>query len=400
MKNNKLKVLWFCYFSNYEVQEILKPFKRVAEIAPWINDMIPLFENNDQVELHILSQHEWISGYQHFLKDGAFYHFINKGMPFIGRHWPGFFRFDQWSNFYHLKKNAARLVNKINPDIIHLHGAENEFCTAITQFQGKYPIFITIQGYIHKTTIPHTKAIQKRSQKELEIIKTFKHFGYRTETMGKEPKALNPNAVLHWHSYPMKPIYPHEAEKQYDIVFFARMSKDKGIEDLLEAIAIIKKEKPDISLCAIGGGKTEALKRLADELGIDRNVFWAGFLPTQDDVHKMASAAKVSVLPTYHDIEPGTIVESMFLNLPVISSDIGFVLEINREQEVISVARKGDVKGLADTIIFLLNNDKLREEKGQMGRDRAMEMFNAGHDEIRQDILNAYHAVIEDFIGS
>jgi glycosyltransferase involved in cell wall biosynthesis len=392
----KLKVVWLCYFTNKKVQDILKPRKRVNEIAPWISSMIPMFENNSEVELHVVSEHRWISGIKRFEEKGVHYHFYNRGIPFWGRHWPVFFRLDMFNDYFFLKRTVAKIIHGINPDIIHLHGAENEFCTAITQFHNKYPVLITIQGFIHKSTAS-SKVADHRKQKEIEILNLFNHYGYRTKTMGEDVKAINPKAVLHWHRYPIKEIAPIVTQKKYDLVFFARISKDKGIEDLLKAVAIIKKDKPDISLCVIGGGNYTQFEHLANDLGIKDNVTWAGFLPTQEDVHKLASSAKVSVLPTHHDIISGTIVESLFLKLPVVAYNVGSIHEVNEKEEIITLVGKLDVKGLVISILYMLNDDKLRNLKAENGYLRAKEMFVTSNDTIRNQLLMAYIKVVEDF---
>jgi glycosyltransferase involved in cell wall biosynthesis len=394
--DDKLKVVWLCYFTNQLVQDNIQPLRKIDEFAPWISNIIPLFENNDQIELHIISQHKWISGYKCFKNNDVTYHFINAGIPCIGRHWPGFFRFDLWTNFYFSKIQFARIVRKINPNIIHLHGFENEFSDAITQFYKKYPVFITIQGFIHKSS-SKSKIFRKRVQNELRIIKMFNHYGYRTKTMGEEIKALNNNAVLHWHSYPINVVEPLKTEKKFDLVFFARVCKDKGIDDLLRAVSIIKKVRPEISLCVIGGGKLDIWKEKTIELDISANVFWVGFLPSQKDVHNMASTARICVLPTYHDIIPGTIIESMFLKLPVVAYNVGSIHELNSKEKIISLVEKFDVDGLANTIITLLNDRKMQDELSEKGYNMIKSIYNTDNEEIIKNLLNAYSEVINDF---
>jgi glycosyltransferase involved in cell wall biosynthesis len=396
MTNKKLKVVWMCYFTNSEIQDKLNPFKRIGEFAPWIRIMISLFENNDSIELHIISQHEWISCYKSYKSKGVTYHFFNAGIPVIGRHWPWFFKLDQWTNFIITKMQIARIVKKINPDIIHMHGAENEFCNAIIQFYKKYPVFITIQGFIHKSSA-NPKSISRIVQNELKILKMFKHYGYRTRTMGEDIKGLNREAVLYWHNYPNLKISPIEVDKHFDLVFFARVCIDKGIEDLLKAVSILKKEKPDISLCIIGEGELNIWKGKAAELNISENVYWAGFLPTQKDVHNLVSTARISVLPTYYDIISGTIVESLFLKIPVVAYDVGSIHEVNEYEKIISLVAKFDINGLVESILLLLNDVKLREEIAEKGYNRANDMFNKRDDKIRADILNSYSEVIKDF---
>jgi glycosyltransferase involved in cell wall biosynthesis len=396
MGKEKLKVVWMCYFTNQFVQDKIKPWKKVNEFAPWITSMIPLFENDDVVELHIVSQHSWICGYKSFKNKGITYHFFNTGIPFIGRHWPGFFRFDVWSDFLFTKIHFSRIVKEINPDIIHLHGVENEFCSAIVQFHKKYPIFITIQGFIHKSSVK-SKNVNKLVKNEFRIFKLFNHYGYRTKTMGEDIKTLNEQAILHCHMYPYQIIFPAAVDKQFDLVYFARVTKDKGIGDLLQAVSILKKEKPDISLCVIGGGKLDIWKEKAQKLNISKNVYWAGFLTTQKDVHNMASTARISVLPTYYDIIPGTIIESLFLKLPVVAYNVGSIYEVNKHENIISLVEKSNINGLAESILLLLNNEKLRDERAEMGYTRANEMFNTGNDKIRADLLGTYFEVIKDF---
>ena len=186
-------------------------------------------------------------------------------------------------------------------------------------------------------------------------------------------------------------------DKKFDLVFFARMSKDKGIEDLLRAVSIIKKHKPDISLCAIGGGKPDYFKNLASDLGIEKNVFWAGFLQIQEEVHKLASIARISVLPTYHDIIPGTIIESMFIKLPVVAYNVGSIHEVNKHRMIISLVTKGDIEALANAILGLLKDENLQKRRANLGYQRAIEMFTTSNDEIRENLFEAYRAVINDF---
>ncbi len=392
----KLKVVWLCYFTNNFVQDRIKPSKRIGEIAPWISSMIPLFENNDSIELHIVSQHRWINKYINFEEKGVNYHFYNAGVPLTGRHWPSFFPYDLWTRYSSSKKQVRKIVQEINPDIIHLHGAENEFSASVIQFHNIYPVFITVQGLIHKSN-SKSRRTQRRIESERRIYKLYRHFGIRTETMGKDVESLSPNARLHWHSYPMKEIKPFDSGKIFDLVFFARITKDKGIGDLLKAVSILKKSKADISLCVIGGGNAEPFKKLAVDLDIENNVTWAGFLPTQEDVHKMASTAEICVLPTYHDIISGTILESLFLKLPVVAYNVGSIHEVNKHDEIIALVEKLNVDQLAEQIMVLIKDKRLQKERADMGLKRAIEMFQASNEQVRNDLLQAYQKVINDF---
>lgn len=394
----KIVIALICHFSNSEVQSILKPWKRIREFAPWIPPLAGIFENDDNVELHIISPHEYICCSKSFRLRNVYYHFFNAHIPFWGRHWPGFFKFDFWSDFFVNKNKVKNIIKKINPDIIHLFGAENAYYSStILQFTNKYPIVITIQGFVSKASDTQNDKVKERIEIEKEIITANNYYITNAEAVGKDIIAFNQYAKIRQINLPIKIPQPKDVKKQFDLVFFARVCKDKGIEDLLQAVSIIKKEKPDISLCVIGGGMLDDWKSKAKDLNISENVNWAGFLPIQKDVHDMASTARISVLPTYHDIISGTIVESMFLKLPVVAYNVGSIHEINTKEEIISLVEKLDINGLAKTIITLLNVPKLQQEIADKGYARAHEMFNTGNDKIRTDIRNAYSEVIKDF---
>jgi glycosyltransferase involved in cell wall biosynthesis len=360
--------------------------------------MASYFESKPGIELHIISPQEHITKYIHFELRGVHYHFFNSHIPFWGRHWPGFFRFDYWTGFASNKIIVKKIVNKIKPDIIHLHGAELAYYSStVLQFKNKFPVLVTIQGFISHAN-QNNYQIRKRVDYETKILKSFRHFGYRTHTMGKDIKEINPDALLHWHHYPSPEINNYKCEKKYDLVFFARLTKDKGIEDLLKAVSILKKIKPDISLLAIGGANSSYkayLVELATQLNLTNNVLWAGFLPTSDDVHKMASAAKISILPTYNELISGTIIESLFLKLPVVAYDVGSIHEVNEQEEIISLVEKGNIDGLVKNVIALLSDEELIKKRAEMGYKKALELLD--NSKIFGDLLKAYKEVISDF---
>ncbi|MFW5886309.1 MAG: hypothetical protein ACOCUL_00995, partial [Bacteroidota bacterium] len=205
-ENKKLKVVWICGFTNSLVQKKLKPLKRIGEIAPWITNLIHIFENNPDIELHIISPHTGIPHIKSFEHNEIRYHFLPQGIPLIGLKWPSFFPLDLWTDYFFIKKFVKKLVTKINPDIIHLHGAENTYHTAsITQFKDKYPILVTLQGFINNSR-SNNKRVIRRKKREKDIYNLFSHFTYRTKTMIRQIEQFRPDANVYFLRYPRKKI--------------------------------------------------------------------------------------------------------------------------------------------------------------------------------------------------
>jgi glycosyltransferase involved in cell wall biosynthesis len=399
----KIKVVWICHFSNQEIQNILKPLKKIGEMAPWIPSLAKIFEDQDIIELNIISPHEYISKYKQVKLRGIHYHFFNAHIPLWGRHWPGILKIDDWTDFRLNKFIVKKIVKKIKPDIIHLQGAENAYYSStIFQFKNEYPILITLQGFLHKVSSTNpNKQIKKKIECELNIYKTFKHFGYRTTTMGQVVKEINPDIVLHKHGYGIKVSVNNINTvnyKKYDLVFFAAITRIKGIEDLFKAISLLKINKSDIKALIIGKANNDyliMLKELTNSLGIENNITWAGFLPTQQDVHNAALDAKICVLPVQYYMIPGTIIESMLLKIPVVSYNVGSIHEINEKEEVIALVEKDNIAGLVEAISRLLNDEELYRERAEKGYIRAIEILD--NNNVLDDLLLAYNDVIEDF---
>jgi glycosyltransferase involved in cell wall biosynthesis len=393
-----IKVVLLCGFSDQSIQEYIKPFKREMEHALWISNLIKVFENKPDVELHVIAPHRYIPWAKRFTRNGIYYYFIHRGIPFFGGNWPGIIPIDTWFDYFCIKKTVRKLVDLISPDIIHLHGAENTYHTpAITQFHKQIPILVTIQGFVSKSSGKSLR-VKRRQKRELYILKNFENFTYDSEITKNEILQFNKKANFFHHQYVrlfnVKPSNPTNA-KEFDLVFFARLTKSKGIEDFLNLIAMLKQKLKTISAIVIGGCHDKYLKHLEElvaRLGIQENVKFLGFLSTLEEVHQAAINAKVSVFPTYADAFSGTVAESMFLKLPLVVYETGGIPSVNDNGEVISLVPVGDVPKLADAAFELLTNDELRIERAEKAHQRYLDMFN--NSETFSNLLSIYRSIL------
>jgi glycosyltransferase involved in cell wall biosynthesis len=394
----KLKVALICHFSNDEIQSLINPWKKVPEFAQWITFLTTLFEKNNNLELYVISPHKYISRSHSLTIRNVHYYFFNAHVPVLGRHWPGLLKVDFWSDFWFNKIKIKKIIRKINPDIIHYFGIENAYySSSIFQFKEMYPIVITVQGFVGETTSNVTYQLKKSIIIENKIIESFSAYISNNKTISLKILDKNPNAKLFQIHLPIRVPKLYSLTKKFDLVFFARICADKGIGDLLEAVKIVKKSRNDISLCVIGAGNSKEFEQLAKTFKISPNIFWAGCLPSQDDVHKLASQAKISVLPTHHEIISGTIIESLYLKLPVIAYNVGSIFEINENEEIVILVEKFNVKKLAESIINLLNSPQRQQELAEKGFKRIKEMFSVDENKIKNDLQKAYLSVIQNF---
>ena len=397
-----MKVVWICQFSNSTIQKYLPLVKMPPQYSTWITHLIEEFKELTEIELHIISPIRWLKNDFCFKLEGINYHFIKTGIPFISRHWPAFFKFDYFTNFYFNKKKIKKIVNSIKPDIINLHGAENPIYSSSIFNLKSYPILITIQGFISLDLEAKDFQSHKRIKIEEKILKEFNHFGIRAKFMSEYISSFNPEARFYWFKYPFKSLISssEKIEKEtYDCVFFARITKDKGIEDLIKAISLVREEIPDILLKIIGGGYNISYKNfLLDEIkkrNLNSNITFLGFIPTQEDVHRIVAGAKITVLPTYNDVLPGTIIESLRMGIPVVAYSANGVVDFNSELEIIKLVNVGDINGLANLIVKLLKDKGIREKMSINGKYYVSNVFNNKVE--TKKMIEAYKEVISNY---
>jgi glycosyltransferase involved in cell wall biosynthesis len=396
----KLKVVWICHFLNQSLKEKLSIKADEQEYAPWITLGIDEFKKRDDIELHIIAPFNKILKNRYFDDGNVHYHCIKVGIPFRKREWPIRFNLDYWSNFFLFNSRVKRIVRKIKPDVINLHGAENAHYSSSILGLGDYPVLVTIQGFFNLNTVESSRnpVVRKRIEVEEKILRTMKHFGVEATSIEKHIRNYNPAAVMHWFHFPFKKTEISTIpQKEYDLVFFARVSKMKGIEDLLYALTKVKYYKPDVSMEVIGGGEEtyiQYLEQLVDDLDLRSNVTFRGFIRTQQEMHLEVMKARISVLPTYNDTIPGTIIESMLLGLPVISYNTGGIPDLNRNDVNVILIEQGDKDKLSEEIIKLMKDPHRQKELGEKARKYAAKEFDNTNS--ANMLFKAYTEVIRD----
>ena len=167
-----------------------------------------------------------------------------------------------------------------------------------------------------------------------------------------------------------------EVPNDAPILYFGRLSAEKGVDDLLRAM----KELPHLHLVIAGDGPAKAgLQELAGTLGL-RNVEFTGHLgPEERD--SLIARSRFTVLPSRaYETLGKTILESYALSRAVIASDLGSRRELVRDGETGLLYQVGRVSQLAQSIGLLASDP---ESAKQMGR--------AGWEMVRRDFTPERH---------
>ncbi|MBM3255078.1 MAG: glycosyltransferase family 4 protein [Candidatus Omnitrophica bacterium] len=161
-----------------------------------------------------------------------------------------------------------------------------------------------------------------------------------------------------WHGVGLEQIQDiPPAEDKADLIFAGRLIKDKNVDMLITALALIKKELPDISCFIIGEGpQKEKLISQSQGLGLKGQVHFKGFMEYEHIISQMKSA-KIFVFPSTREGFGMVALEAMAAGLPVITVEHPMNSSTELIQEGINgVICQPDAKELASNILSLLKD--------------------------------------------
>ena len=279
-------------------------------------------------------------------------------------------------------------LKKIPFEIVHTHTPRKLFAEFVALHKllnrRKFPYVVSIR-LLNTSLSPFLDGISRVYRKTVEKIlfkhaervvvqtkanKTFlmKNCGISTEKIEIIPNAVDArlfNPSL-FDPYQAREKYRFKGDK---IVLFAgRLTTQKGLEYLLRAIPLIRKEIPHVKLLIIGTGSQErSLKDLSATLGIADDVFFLGNVP-HGSMPELYSLASIFVLPSLSESFPNAMLEAMAMEKPVVATRVGVIPEIIVNGETAIIVKPGETKQLADEIVRVLSDEKLLRRIAFNGR--------------------------------
>jgi glycosyltransferase involved in cell wall biosynthesis len=175
----------------------------------------------------------------------------------------------------------------------------------------------------------------------------------------------------------------------------------KGIEVLLESLAMLRSRNVNVRLRAVGGFETEAYKAevlgLAERLDLAEAIDWIGFTR---NVNRELAKMNLFVLPSlFGEGLPMVVLEAMAAGLPVVASRVEGVPEAVAHRETGLLVEPGSVSQLAAAIEEVVAGDVDYGQLSAGARCRHAERFSdttmaAGVAEVYRQVLAKRHADI------
>lgn len=159
--------------------------------------------------------------------------------------------------------------------------------------------------------------------------------------------------------------------KNGPLLYFGRLSPEKGVDDLLRAMQRL----PHLRLKIAGEGPERgALSTLSLNLGL-KNVEFIGQLG-REDLEREIIRSRFTVLPSHaYETLGKTILESHALARAVVASDLGSRRELIEDGKNGLLYKTGDVPELVAALEFLSSRSELAEKMGLAGKEKVERSF-------------------------
>ncbi len=155
-------------------------------------------------------------------------------------------------------------------------------------------------------------------------------------------------------------------------LYVGRLKRYKGVEVALRALALARRERPDLVLDIAGRGDDERrLRALAESLGIAGAVRFFGFL-SQELKLQLLRTAWANVFPSPKEGWGLTVMEAAACGTPSLASDSPGLRDSVRHGETGYLVPHGDAEALAHRMLELAGSPELVSRMGAAARRHAL----------------------------
>jgi len=147
------------------------------------------------------------------------------------------------------------------------------------------------------------------------------------------------------------------------IGIIGRLYPDKGHRFFLEAFSNVLKLYPDITCIIVGDGPERAgIQNKIQELGLENAVILCGARKNMKEVYDMIDFL---VIPSKREGLPYTLLEAMIRKIPVVSTKVGDIPLLIKDDISGSLIESGDVNAMTNSIIGMINNSQKSKEMAE-----------------------------------
>ena len=339
-------------------------------------------------------------------------HFITSGLPFrLNKVYPNIYfhevTVNQYSVFQYppydlaLASKMAEVAQREKLDVLHVHYAIPH---AICAYLAKQMIGenIKIVTTLHGTDItvlgsdPSLNNLIRFGIEQSDVVTAVSHSlieeTYEVVNTQKEIKTvynfIDERVYFQRDMSQLRKEYGIQKEEKV-LIHISNFRKVKRVQDVVQSFALIVKQAK-VKLLLVGDGPEFCtIVQLVKNLGIEDHVL---FLGKQDNVAELLAMSDVMLLLSEKESFGLVLLEAMACGVPCIGTRIGGIPEVIQHGETGYICELGDVEGVAQQAIQLLQDDTLHAKMAKRSMQVAYEQFGS------EKIVSQYEAIYYDIL--
>ena len=170
--------------------------------------------------------------------------------------------------------------------------------------------------------------------------------------------------------------YKDESIEPVKVIMVARLLRDKGIQEFIDAAEIVKQSNSSVKFLLVGdvddGNPTSLNTKQLVELKNSQNVEWLG---ARLDIAELLAASHIACLPSYREGLPKSLIEAASVGRAIVATDVPGCREVVTHLINGLLVPPRDSKALAAALLVLVNDHELRSKMGRENRSKAEHEF-------------------------
>ncbi|MFH1824768.1 MAG: glycosyltransferase family 4 protein [Candidatus Firestonebacteria bacterium] len=299
-----------------------------------------------------------------------------------------------------------RLFKKYKIDIIHTHSSKAGILGRFAGYLAKIPIIIqTIHGFsfndyqnffVRNLYIFFERIAAKISDKLIAVTKIDIEKGLKAKVgVAEQYTVIHSGINIDEFSSQHKEV---EVRKEFNIPLdykivgmIACFKPQKNPLDFIRVAKIVKESFSKVKFILVGDGELRPdIEKLISELNLHNDVILTGW---RRDVAEILSSFNVLVLTSLWEGLPRVFPEAMAERKPIVATSVDGAKEVIINGENGFLLEPKNLKGMAEKITYLLNNENIAKKMGECGFNIA-KSFDAK--EMVKDIEEVYELKIAD----
>lgn len=301
---------------------------------------------------------------------------------------------NQWRVVQTLGRRLESVLEQKSPDILHAHSpALNGLAALRVARRHGLPLVYECRAFWEDAAVDHgtsvegglryrlTRALETHVFREADAVTTICE-GLKSDIVARGidenkitviPNAVDADSFIFQRPRDEILAAKLNLDERPVIGFIGSFYAYEGLPLLLDAIALMRKQLPDIALLLVGGGPQEIqLQQQIMVLGLEKHVIYTGRVPHQD-VQSYYSLVDVFAYPRLSMrltdlVTPLKPLEAMAQGKLVVASDVGGHRELIRDGENGFLFAAGSAQALAESLLKVLTDRARWSEVQSAGR--------------------------------